>query len=133
MDQGLPLIDKRSRKSAFDLFEYFIGLHSAMVYADKRLLHVKVSTASKIGFNAEIRHLKDLYGLDTEDMKRAMLYMYVYNPLTLPVAQYGNIDSLKRSLVHYCRWKKENEDTLQNIIATAPAVDKWEHLLDDWV
>jgi hypothetical protein len=130
---------KKPRKTAFDLYYYFLGIHSIMVYKDTRLLRTKQTTGGKSTFNAKIQHIKDQFGIDSKDtntVKDCIMYMYLHDPLHRELKYYGNVAAISKAMPHYLYWRENNAELIEElgsmkaIVLTSPRDDGGE-LFDD--
>ena len=65
----------------------------------------KLTASSIVTFNKSFYHVKETYGFTSQDLKAAIYFAYITNPLGLvSICNYGNFDVFRTSLPIFIKW-----------------------------
>ncbi len=75
----------------------------------------KVSSQGKLHIQTQFKLLKDNWCLTPDDLKGMIRFMYVHNPLDVPLSEYGVLSNMNAVAAEFVKWKKAHQGLIGTV------------------
>lgn len=123
----------------FDLYRFWVDLYAL---ATGKMVG-KVDVKAKVAFETKAKGIASAFGMEKNDLRYAIYYCYVHNPLGLDdVSGYGKFSTFVDGVKHYKTWaitnklalKQSNQfDLIRRTVKEAVVEEDWRVALEELV